>query len=293
VGETVQLDESEWIIRRRGEDEIHALRRHPSLVASEKTKFQLVEIVDTIQFGKALLLDGVYQSSEYDQLLKHEALVHPVMSLKRNAAVDVLVIGGGEGCVAREVLRHPNVSSLVMMELDERVTALCAEYLGWEGGTLSNPKLSLMFGNAAALLPSLPAEKKFDVVIVDSTQPTHGSLAGPLVEISFLQELKRRLRPRGFLAGYGINAAPIVKPLRSEIRRRSAEVLGGSLIEYVVPCPFYSASFAFQLCTCDIIDDLGSEVLRSFADVSLDGERALDVQSMLSYLSIPWGYRAK
>ena len=287
----MQLDNEGWIIRRRGDDEVHALRRHVRPIALERTRHQLVEIVATCRFGKALLLDGVYQSSEFDQLLKHEVLVHPVMSLACGTPTDVLVVGGGEGCVVREVLRHTSVRSVVMVELDDRVPALCETHLGWDEGALRDPKVTVYFGDAAAVLPNLPKSLKFDVIIVDSTQPAQGSLAGSLAEANFLSELRRRLRKNGFVAGYGINAAPIARVLRTKIRERIQRTFGGTLVEYVVPCPFYSASFAFQLCTASQISDLGGLVLERFAELALTGPRALDAVSMRSYLAIPWGYR--
>lgn len=287
----MQLSESEWIIRQRGTNEVHALKKDPKSLVAMETKYQRIEIVRTLSFGKALLLDGVYQSSEYDQLLKHEVLVHPAMALKQNEELNVLVIGGGEGCVVREVLRHSNVSSVTMLELDEKVPALCSEHLGWDAGALDDPRTRLIFGDASKNLPALPASEKFDLVFVDSTQPADGSLAGPLVSTTFIEELHRRLRPNGLLAGYGINAAPIGSSLRRKIRNRVSRIFGGSTIEYVTPCPFYSASFAFQLSSIQFVEELQGEVLKQFGDLDIAGERALDLVSLKSYLAIPWGYR--
>lgn len=287
----LELDTENWLIRRRGDDEVHALKIKNKRLAKVKSKYQYIEIVETISFGKALLLDGVYQSSEYDELLKHEVLVHPVLCLKSNEPVDVLVIGGGEGCVVREVLRHKNVKSVTMLELDDMVPELCQKHLGWDKHALQDDRVRLLFGDASQILPRLDQKQVFDFIIVDSTQPAEGSLAGPLVTETFLHELKRRLKPEGFVVGYGINAAPVASTLRREIRSRVSRIIHGTTIEYVTPCPFYSASFAFQISSIEQHENLAERILDRFQLTELSGERSLDLESLKSYLSIPWGYR--
>src|SRR5262249_60074794 len=85
-------------------------------IVSKQTKYQKIEIVEFTDFGKALLLDGALQSVEDDEYIYHEALVQPAMCLHANPR-RVIIIGGGEGACAREVLSHPCVEQVVMVHL--------------------------------------------------------------------------------------------------------------------------------------------------------------------------------
>lgn len=286
----LRLSPAEWIVRHRGDAEVHAVRRSPTPIVQERSPHQLIEIVVTQNFGRALVLDGVYQSSDFDERLKHESLVHPAMGLTNPEQVDVLVVGGGEGCVVREVLKHKNVRSVCMVELDARVTDLCTRHLKWDNGALLDPKVQVFFEDASLLLPKLATTRQFDIAIVDSTQPVEGSVAGPLVQASFLETLGNLLRPGGFIAGYGVNAAPVGQSIRRQIRERTLQVLAGHLVEYVVPCPFYSASFAYQIWTANC-SDLKARIVPAFKASGIASSCAMDVDSLISYMSVPWGYR--
>jgi spermidine synthase len=285
------LDSATWIVRRRGESEIHAVQRQADPLVSFQSPYQFIEIVSTHKFGRALVLDGVYQSSDYDEHLKHESLVHPVLVTLRDREVDVLIIGGGEGCVAREVLRHPNVRSVHMIELDQNVTKLCAEYLKWDEGALKDERVQLHFGNAALILPKFDSSTQFDVVIVDSTQPVEGSAAADLLSDIFLQQIQHRLREGGHIVGYGVNAGPVGMDIRVRIRNALLSSLAGTLTEYVVPCPFYSALFAYQIWSASEYG-VRTRVINDFWNCSFASDLVIDMDSIVSYFHIPWGYRA-
>ena len=89
-----------------------------------RAQFQNVAIIDTEKFGKMLVLDGDTQSAQHDEYIYHEALVHPALSLHRNPR-HVLVIGGGEGATIREVLRHPTVERVIMIDIDGELVEQC------------------------------------------------------------------------------------------------------------------------------------------------------------------------
>jgi spermidine synthase len=177
-----------------------------------------------------------------------------------------------------------------MVELDARVTDLCSRYLSWDKGALLDPRVHVFFEDAALLLPKIATTRQFDVAIVDSTQPVDGSVAGPLMQVSFLETLGSLLRPGGLIAGYGVNAAPVGQSIRRQIRGRTLQVLAGDLIEYVVPCPFYSASFAHQIWSSNT-SNLQDRIISAFASFSVASDCAMDVRSLVSYLSVAWDYR--
>jgi spermidine synthase len=94
--------------------------RIKGVLYEEKSEFQHIQLVDTHEFGKMLLLDGIVQTTEKDEFFYHEMMVHVPM-LSHPAPEQVLIIGGGDGGILREVLRHPQVEKVVMVEIDANV----------------------------------------------------------------------------------------------------------------------------------------------------------------------------
>lgn len=120
-----------------------------------ESDFQTVEIVRTEPFGVCLLLDGKMQSTEADEWIYHECLVHPAMLLHPNPK-KVFICGGGEGATAREVLRHKSVEQVIMVDIDEIVCRHCAEHLPKNKDAFANPKLELIHDDARAQLEKVP-----------------------------------------------------------------------------------------------------------------------------------------
>src|SRR3989454_189205 len=108
------------------EGHMHAIVR---TLASLQTKFQLAEIMETASYGKVLVLDGRIQSSQADEFIYHDALVHPGMLTTESAPRTALIIGGGEGATLREVLRYPSITRAVMVDIDGEVVDLCRRHL--------------------------------------------------------------------------------------------------------------------------------------------------------------------
>jgi spermidine synthase len=108
------------------EGHMHAIKR---TIVEAQTKFQHAEIMETPAYGKLLVLDGRIQSSQAEDFIYHEALVHPGMLASEHRPESGMVIGGGEGATLREVLRYPSVKRAVMVDIDGEVVELCKQYL--------------------------------------------------------------------------------------------------------------------------------------------------------------------
>src|SRR5439155_1266726 len=108
------------------EGHMHAIKR---TIVELQTKFQHAEIMETAAYGKLLVLDGRIQSSQAEDFIYHEALVHPGMLACDHAPESGLVIGGGEGATLREILRYPSVRRGVMVDIDGEVVELCKKHL--------------------------------------------------------------------------------------------------------------------------------------------------------------------
>ncbi len=134
---------------------------------SIKTKYQDLEIYETMGFGKLLVIDGTVQLVEKGERSYHEPLVHPVMLTHPNPR-RVLIIGGGDGGALREVLKY-DVDRVVMVEIDEGVVEACREHLGIDEGAFEDPRAEIIIGDGVDYLRD--TDERFDVIIVDSTDP--------------------------------------------------------------------------------------------------------------------------
>lgn len=133
-----------------------------------QSQYQDIAIVDTVLFGRALILNNILQTAERDEFCYHEMLVHPVM-VAHPAPRRVLIIGGGDGGALRRVLEHP-VERVTMVEIDRDVVEACREYLPTiHGNAFDDPRLDLHFGDGFAYVEARP--EKFDVIIVDGPDP--------------------------------------------------------------------------------------------------------------------------
>ena len=171
----------------------------------EKTELQDLVIFENRIFGRVLALDGVVQTTEGDEFIYHEMLSH-VPILAHGAASRVLIIGGGDGGMAREVLKHPGVRTVTMVEIDPSVIELCRNHLpSISAGAFDDPRLDLVIADGAAFVEV--TNDRWDVIIIDSTDPL-----GPgevLFGERFYRGCKRCLTPSGILVTQ--NGVPFVQ----------------------------------------------------------------------------------
>lgn len=151
---------------------------------TEKTEFQDLAILDTYEFGRMLVLDGIVQTTVKDEFVYHEMMTHIPLFTNKNAK-RVLVVGGGDGGVIREVLKHPNIEKVVLCEIDRRVVELCKEYLPEISCGLEDPRAEVFIGDGIRYV--IENKNKFDVIMVDSTDP-FGAAEG-LFNVNFYKSL--------------------------------------------------------------------------------------------------------
>ncbi|MBI2917827.1 MAG: polyamine aminopropyltransferase [Chloroflexi bacterium] len=166
-----------------------------SIVYSGRTPYQKVEVIDTDLFGRCLILDDKVQSTTADEFIYHEALVHPAL-LAHPQPQNVLIAGGGEGASLREVLRHRSVTHVTMLDIDREVVDLCRRFLpGMSQGAFDDPRAELVVTDAWEHLEK--RREKYDVVILDLTDPMPDGPSQRLNSREFYQLIKRRLSPEG------------------------------------------------------------------------------------------------
>ncbi len=160
-----------------------------------RSPYQLVEVYQTYAYGKMLACDGMVMTTEGDEYVYHEMIAHVPLLLKPDAE-RVLIIGGGDGGAAREVLRHSQVKEVVLVEIDEKVIEAARLYFPDLAQSFDHPKLNLIIGDGIEYV-SKAAEGSFDVVIVDSTDPV-GPAEGLFTE-AFYRDVYRILGPTGVM----------------------------------------------------------------------------------------------
>jgi spermidine synthase len=156
------------------------------------TGHQKIELIDTHEFGKVLLLDNVTQVVEKNEYQYHEPMVHPALC-SHPAPEQVLVIGGGDCGILREVLKYSCVKRVVLAELDEAVLAFSRKYLkSIHRGCFSDPRVEVAITDGRQYVQKHPGE--FDVVIMDMTDPFGPSAM--LYTREFFKAIKRSFRNR-------------------------------------------------------------------------------------------------
>jgi len=174
---------------------LHSIK---GVIYSGQSKFQSIDIIDTGSFGICLVLDGKIQSSEVDEFIYHEALVHPVM-LAHPKPEKVFIAGGGEGATLREVLAHNSVKKAIMVDIDEEVVNVCRRFLpSLHRNSFDEPRAELHFANARKYLEG--SSDKFDVVIIDLVDPLAQGPARLLYTQEFYYIVKQRLQPDGIIS---------------------------------------------------------------------------------------------
>lgn len=134
-----------------------------------KTEHQDLLIFKNAEYGHVMTLDGIVQTTERDEFFYHEMLTHvPLMSLENPKKV--LVIGGGDGGILREVLKHPSVEQAVLVEIDAAVVEMCERYFpAHSAGAFHDSRVNIVIQDGKEFLAQ--CDEKFDVIITDSTDP--------------------------------------------------------------------------------------------------------------------------
>jgi spermidine synthase len=200
-----------------------------------KTKYQRIELVNAPEFGTTLLLDGITQVVEKNEYQYHESMVHPAM-LAHPAPRNVLIIGGGDGGILREVLKYPVVKHVDVAELDEEVVLFSRKYLaGMHKNSFDDARVSVHIIDGRRFVESNPG--RFDIVIMDMTDPFGPAKA--LYTRQFFSAVKRSLR-----TGNGVFVMHTESPVsRPHVFNRIIKTLQ-SVFDHVTPFYLYIQMYA-------------------------------------------------
>ncbi|XP_061360118.1 spermine synthase-like isoform X2 [Gastrolobium bilobum] len=174
--------------------EAHSIKVE-KILYKEKSEFQEVLVFESSAYGKVLVLDGIVQLTDKDECAYQEMIAHlPLCSIL--SPKTVLVVGGGDGGVLREVCRHSSVNHVDICEIDEMVIDVSRKFFPELAVGFEDPRVHLHVGDAIDFLQCAP-EGKYDAIIVDSSDPV--GPAQELVEKPFFKTIAKALRPGGVL----------------------------------------------------------------------------------------------
>lgn len=211
------------------------------------TGLQQLELLRSPTLGLTMRLDGCLMTSEADEAFYHEPLIHPA-ALSHPDPRSALIVGGGDGGALEELLKHPGIERITLVELDAGVIELAREHLqSIHHGSLDNPRVQVRVQDGAAFVRD--CTDTYDLVYLDLTDPE--TPAGPLYTREFFQACQRVLAPGGALVlhlGAPFHEAPQVSGLLADLRAVFAQVHG-----YGLHIPLYGSYWALAVAS-DTLD---------------------------------------
>ncbi len=163
---------------------------------NQQSEYQHVQVLQTDAFGRLLTLDGLVMLTEWDEFVYHEMISHPALCLMHEPK-RVLVVGGGDGGTVREVLRHPSVEQVDLVEIDKMVIDVSREFFPQIASGLDDPRVNVLVQDGIEFVKQA-APGTYDLVTVDSTDPV--GFAEGLFGEAFYRDCARILTDQGILA---------------------------------------------------------------------------------------------
>ena len=136
---------------------------------TEQSDFQRIDVFECEEFGRFLTLDGYMMLTERDEFIYHEMMVHVPLAVLGEKIKKVLVIGGGDGGCVRELCRYQHIEHIDLVEIDERVVAVCKEYLPGVACSLDDPRVHILYQDGLKYIGRVVSE--YVLIFIDSTDP--------------------------------------------------------------------------------------------------------------------------
>ncbi|RUM64054.1 MAG: spermidine synthase [Sulfurimonas sp.] len=256
-----------------------------NIIAKGKTPFQEYLFFESKMHGVCISLDGDIQSCESDEGMYHEALVHPAMLAHPNPKT-VLIMGGGEGATAREILAHKSVTKVVMVDIDKEFVELCKKHIpSWGESAFSDSRLEVLYMDINEYLAS--CTQMFDIVIGDLIDVHDwNSSAGFLYGEGLYKTIKPLLNPNAIIATQGGALDTQESTNHKHIREMMGRVFT-DVRSYGVIVPSFYHLWGFVMASDDlsIVDtNLQEKFVTSAKGITLD---ALGVESLVAAFTLP------
>ncbi len=236
------------------------------LLETITSEFQTIKVFETQDFGKLMRIDGCNMVSERDEFFYHENLIHPVATAQANPQ-NVLIIGGGDGGAAEEILKHPSIVKVTLCELDVAVVEMSKRHFASvHRGVFDDPRLSLVIDDGIKLIDE--TREKFDLITLDLTDPIGEAKA--LYSQAFFAQCKAKLGMGGALTIH--TGSPFAHPSRVRESMANLRATFRIVTAWFVHIPMYGATWGFA-CGSDALDIRkisASEIDRRLAERQVD-----------------------
>jgi spermidine synthase len=220
--------------------------RSSQALASFRSAFQEVEVHDSAAFGKLFRLDGHFMTSERDEFFYHENLIH-VAALAHPGPQRALIIGGGDGGSADELLKHPSVKSVTIAEIDATVIDISREHLrAVHHGALDDPRVTVRVEDGFAFVRNSTDE--YDMIVLDLTDPGGPSTA--LYTRDFYHACASRLTPIGALTMHV--GSPVAHPDRVRAALADLGRVFARVTPYLTSVPLYGGLWMMACCSANL-----------------------------------------
>ena len=262
--------------------------RSRGTLAKFHSGLQDVEVHASGSFGKLFRLDGHFMTSERDEFFYHENLVH-IAALAHPAPAHALIVGGGDGGSAEELLKHPSMRSVTIAEIDPAVIDISREHLAnVHHGALDDPRVTLRIGDGFRFVEDTRDE--YDLIVLDLTDPGGPSTA--LYTPAFYAACARRLTAAGAMTMHV--GSPVAHPTRvrdtiAELRAAFARVT-----PYVASIPLYGGLWMMACCarTLDPRQQSATEIDRAITTRGIGSLQYLNGDTYRAALALPNFIRA-
>ncbi len=281
----MDIDPDKWFYDRVSQNliQLHSIEE---VLYAGQTKFQSIEIIRSGSFGRCLVLDGKIQSSEGDEFIYHEALVHPPMITHPHPEA-VFIAGGGEGATLREVLSHHTVKKAVMVDIDEEVITICKKYLpDHSRGSFEDKRTELLHVDARDYMAR--SKDLFDIIIIDLPDPLEKGPAYLLYTQEFYQLVRERLTTDGII-GVQAGSAAWTELLNFTAVNNTLKSVFPIVCPYQVDVPSFGGPWGFCLASQNLnhLQLSPAEVDSRISARSLSGLKFYDGLTHQGMFSLP------
>lgn len=215
--------------------------RITSILHQEKSEFQEITVADSEQWGRMLLLDGIVQTTEKDEFMYHEMITQVAMH-SHPQVKKVLVIGGGDGGTVTQIVKHPSVEQIDLVEIDRLVIANCKKYFPCFQAGFSDPRTNIIIQDGIDYVKK--TDRKYDLIIVDSSDPT-----GPAVGLftdTFYEAIFHALENDGMMVTQ--SESPLFyEDIFTSIYRNISAVFGQAYVYQSTVPTYISGPWAFTI----------------------------------------------
>ncbi len=256
------------------------------VVAWKRTAYQEMAIVESGVYGRALVLDGKWQSCEGDEFLYHEPLVH-VACVNHASPERVLILGGGEGATAREALRWRTVREVVMVDIDREVVDACREHLAsMHQGAFDDPRMTVRIADALDCLDEYSGY--WDVIISDLSDPIEHGPSFRLFTKEYFEKCRRALRSGGFFVIQAGQVSPPLVTMHARLMRTLAAVWRETL-SFTSHVATYGSQWGFGMASDAAVSRSvdPAQVDRLLAERTSGALRMFDGATLVSLLNPP------